>query len=127
MRNSTDIKLSSLNHTWILDLDGTIVKHNGYKIDGVDTLLPAAKVFLNKIPADDFVIFVTSRTNEYKEETIDFLKKENIRYNHIIFNAPYGERILVNDNKPSGLKCSVAINFERDNINIGDIIIDETL
>ena len=29
--------LSTLSKTWIFDLDGTIVKHNGYKIDGYDT------------------------------------------------------------------------------------------
>ena len=89
--------LSSLGHTWILDIDGTIVKHNGYKIDGKDTLLEG-----------------------------DFLQEHKIRYNHIIFNAPYGERIIVNDDKPSGLKCSVAVNLQRDNNNI-DIIIDKNL
>lgn len=26
-----EIVISQLGHTWILDLDGTIVKHNGYK------------------------------------------------------------------------------------------------
>ena len=33
---------------------------------------------------------------------------------HIIFNAPYGERILVNDDKPSGLHMSIGINKKRD-------------
>ncbi len=28
------IEISSLAHTWILDIDGTLVKHNGNKIDG---------------------------------------------------------------------------------------------
>ena len=31
--------LSPLPKTWILDLDGTLVKHNGYKTDGRDSLL----------------------------------------------------------------------------------------
>ena len=43
------INLSTLGHTWILDLDGTIVKHNGYKIDGQDTLLDGALEFLKNI------------------------------------------------------------------------------
>ena len=55
------IKLSTLGHTWILDLDGTIVKHNGYKIDGEDSFLPEAKEFLCGIPEKDMIIFVTSR------------------------------------------------------------------
>lgn len=125
--STKSIKLSPLGHTWILDLDGTIVKHNGYKIDGVDSLLPDAKRFLKQIPQNDLIIILTSRTSDYRQETIDFLSKNAIRYDHIIFNAPYGERIIVNDNKPSGLNCSVAINFERDKINIGEIIIDENL
>ena len=37
------LSLSKLPHTWILDLDGTIVKHNGYKLDGKDSLLEGAK------------------------------------------------------------------------------------
>ena len=108
------IVLSALPKTWILDLDGTLVKHNGYKIDGHDTLLPGAKEFLAKICAEDMVIILTSRTDEYRQLTLDFLRDNDIRYDHIIFNAPYGERIVVNDQKPSGLKTAVAVNTERD-------------
>ena len=108
------IKVSPLNKTWILDIDGTIAKHNGYKLDGHDTLLDGAKEFLNSIPQSDMIVFITSRTDEYRQLTIDFLKENNIRYDHIIFNAPYGERILINDRKPSGLNMSVAVNTQRD-------------
>lgn len=125
--SSTELILSSLAHSWIIDLDGTILKHNGYKIDGVDTLLPNAKKFMDQIPIGDLIIFLTSRTNEYKHETLKFLENNNIRYDYIIFNAPYGERILINDNKPSGLKCSLAVNFERNRINITKIKIDNEL
>ncbi len=124
---SKEIILSSLGHTWILDLDGTIVKHNGYKTDGHDTFLPGAKDFLEGIPEEDMIIFVTSRTDEFRQMTIDFLRGNAIRYNHIIFNAPYGERILVNDNKPSGLKCSVGINLHRDEADYPLVTIDTSL
>lgn len=43
-----------------------------------------------------------------------FRGANRIRYDHIIFDAPYGERIVVNDRKPSGLGMSVAVNIERD-------------
>ena len=121
------IVLSSLNKTWIFDIDGTIVKHNGYKIDGEDTLLENALNFLKNIPKDDMIIFLTARTEEYKEMTIEFLNKNGIRYNYILFNAPYGERIIINDKKPSGLKMSYAINSERDIFFKDDIIIDNKL
>lgn len=114
--------LSTLGHTWILDLDGTIVKHNGYKIDGEDSFLPGADSFLKSIPEKDMIVFLTSRTDEHKDLTVEFLEKHNVRYNHIIFNAPYGERILINDDKPSGLKMSVVIDKKRD----GNMMVDVT-
>jgi len=117
------LTLSTLGHTWILDLDGTIVKHNGYKIDGEDSFLPGAQEFLKAIPKKDMIVFLTSRTGEYKETTLRFLESNNVRYDHIIFGAPYGERILINDNKPSGLEMSVAINKKRD--EKVDVRIDE--
>ena len=108
-----DIVISSLGHTWILDLDGTILRHNGYKLEG-DSFLEGAEEFLRSIPEEDMIIFLTSRKAEYREITESFLKSHNIRYDHIIFDAPYGERILINDRKPSGLDMSVAVNTERD-------------
>lgn len=39
------LAISSLPHTWILDLDGTLVEHNGYKIYGKDRVLPGIKKF----------------------------------------------------------------------------------
>ena len=109
-----NLVLSTLGHTWILDLDGTIVKHNGYKIDGEDSLLPGVAAFLHSIPEKDMIIFLTSRTEEHKEQTIRFLESNHIRFDHILFNVPYGERILINDRKPSGLKVALAVNVNRD-------------
>lgn len=122
-----ELVLSNLGHTWILDLDGTIVKHNGYKIDGEDSFLPGAKEFLEKIPKEDMVVFVTSRASDYKEATESFLNNSGIHYDYIIYNAPYGERILINDNKPSGLCMSISIAGERDKFVPPTIIIDNRL
>jgi hypothetical protein len=108
------LNLSPLGHTWIFDLDGTIVKHNGYKLDDCDALLDGAREFIANIPQTDMIIFITSRTDEYREITECFLKENQIRCNHIIYNAPFGERILINDRKPSGLAMAVAVNVERD-------------
>lgn len=108
------IVVSALPKTWILDLDGTVVKHNGYKLDGHDTLLPGAKEFLTGIPKEDMIIFITSRTGDVRTITVNFLRENDIRFDHIIFGVPYGERILVNDRKPSGLEVAVAVNPTRD-------------
>ncbi|MCI8663882.1 MAG: hypothetical protein HFG69_11665 [Hungatella sp.] len=120
--NKGRIVLSSLGHTWILDLDGTIVKHNGYKTDGEDSFLEGALEFLKGIPDKDMVVFLTSRTEEWRNVTVEFLEKHRVRFDHIIFNAPYGERILINDDKPGGLKTSIGICGKRDKFPIRKII-----
>ncbi len=122
-----EITLSPLGHTWILDLDGTIVKHNGYKSDGYDTLLDGAADFIGAIPEGDMIIFITSRTEEFKKQTVDFLGKNDIRFDHIIFGAPYGERILINDKKKSGLPTSVAVNTCRDEFCKVGFVVDDKL
>lgn len=113
--------LSTLPKTWIFDLDGTLLKHNGYKIDGYDTLHPGVKEYIDSIPGADYILILTSRTEEYRNLTIDFLKKHDIRYDEILFNIPMGERIIVNDRKPSGIDMAVAINLERDRPVLPDI------
>ncbi|WP_019153826.1 HAD family hydrolase [Robertmurraya massiliosenegalensis] len=108
------LNVSTLSKTWIMDIDGTIVKHNGYKIDGKDTLLSGAKEFFQNLSDEDNIIFVTSRSEKYKEVTEEFLDSQGIRFNQIIYDVPYGERILINDKKPSGLLTAHAINTLRD-------------
>ncbi|MBR5914609.1 MAG: hypothetical protein IKZ58_09670 [Selenomonadaceae bacterium] len=108
------IVLSTLPHTWIFDLDGTLVKHNGYRTSEGDTLLDGVKEFLASIPEKDMIIIITARPYEYRTVTEKFLVENNIRYDQIIFDAPVGERILVNDNKPDGLKTAYAIERTRD-------------
>ena len=121
------IIISPLGKTWILDLDGTIVKHNGYKLDGQDTLLPGAKEFFENMQSDDMVIFVTSRTKDIAEQTEAFLRNNGIQYDTIIYGAPYGERILLNDKKPSGLITAIAVNTQRDEFMQIEFQIDEAL
>ena len=108
------LELSTLAKTWILDVDGTLVKHNGYKIDGHDTLLPGVKEFFEKIPFQDKIVLLTARKDECLEDLKNFLQKHQLRYDYILTDMPMGERILINDNKPSGLKCAYAICKERD-------------
>lgn len=118
--------LSSLAHTWIIDIDGTICVHNGYK-SGEDKLLGGVKDFFSQIPAEDMIIILTSRKAEDEDKLRFFLHKNELRFDHIIFDAPMGERILINDEKPSGLNMAYAISKKRDdNLNL-NICIDESL
>ena len=108
------IEFSPLAKTWIFDVDGTLVKHNGYKIDGHDTLLDGVNELFATIPNDDKIILLTARTGEHLENLKTFLDQNNLRYDHILCDMPFGERILVNDRKPSGLDMAFAFNKNRD-------------
>ena len=116
------ISLSTLPKTWIFDLDGTLVKHNGYKIDGEDTLLDGVKEYLDGLPKEDTVVILTARLEDCKAQTLAFLRGHDIRFDHILFQMPVGDRILVNDRKPSGLDMAVALNLERDQFVLPQII-----
>lgn len=108
------MQLSTLAHTWILDIDGTLLKHNGYKIDGRDSLLDGVKEFFAKIPANDKIILLTAREEKYIKNLKAFLKENGLRYDYLLCEIPMGERILINDKKPSGLKTAYAVNKNRD-------------
>lgn len=111
-----NMTLSTLPKTWILDLDGTLVVHNGYKLYGHDVWLEGAREFLQSVPAGDMIVFLTSRGEEWAAQTEAFLRESGVRWNHILYGAPYGERILVNDDKPSGLRTAYAVSRRRDSI-----------
>ena len=119
-----DLTLSSLPKTWIFDLDGTVLKHNGY-LYAHEELLPGVKEFWDRIPAQDFILILTARNRMHEKQTIAFLKKNRLRFDQIIFDIPIGERIVINDSKPSGLKTAFAVNLSRDsglgiNVKIDD-------
>ena len=108
-------------------MDGTLVTHKAYKT-GEDVLLPGVLDFLKKIPPDDYILIITGREKEAKEQTIKFLNKVGIRFNEIIFEMPLGERILINDDKPSGLQTSFAVRLKRnEGLENLDVVIDENL
>lgn len=121
-----NLKLSSLPKTWIFDLDGTILVHNGYK-NGGDRILPGVKKFFDKIPETDYILILTARKEEVLESSIKFLKDNGIRYNEILADIPFGERILFNDMKDSGLKTAYAINLKRDEGLDFSVEVDENL
>ena len=107
------LTLSPLPHTWILDVDGTLCVHNGH-LQGRDTLLPGVKEFFTQLPEGDMVLLITSRKEEHRAALEDFLHREGIRYDWLICGAPVGERILINDDKPSGLCMAYAVRQQRD-------------
>ena len=120
-------EFSPLAKTWIFDVDGTLVKHNGYKIDGYDTLLPGVAEFFRDLAPADKVVLLTAREDQLLEDLKAFLDEHGIRYDHIVTGMPFGERILVNDRKPSGLDMAFAVNKDRDAALKIPYTINETL
>lgn len=108
MREQEELIMSALRKTWILDFDGTLVVHNGYKT-GADRWLPGAKEFMLRIPEEDFILILTAREKEAASKTEAFLYQSGVRYDWIFYEMPMGERILLNDSKPSGLRMSYSI------------------
>lgn len=105
-------KLSKLPKTWLIDLDGTIIKHNSH-LKGKNILLKKVKAFWKKIPSEDKIILLTARDKKYENKTKKFLKENNLKFDHIIFDLNFGERILLNDMKPDGLLTAYAHNLKR--------------
>jgi histidinol phosphatase-like enzyme len=100
--------------TWFFDLDGTILEYNLiFSAVGKDKLLPGVKELWDKIPEDDFIVLVTARPNYLKDVTLKFLEKKGIRFDHVIFDLPRGERILVNDEKPGNIQTAYSWNVKR--------------
>ena len=122
-----ELKLSPMPKTWILDLDGTLVVHDGPFIMGHDEFLPGAKEFLDAIPERDMIILLTARLEYEKPHTLRFLKENHVRYDHIIFGAGEGERIMINDNKPDGLVTAHAIDTKRDRFCRTKFVTDRNL
>ena len=109
----TDVVLSALPHTWLIDVDGTILKHNGHKA-GADELLPGVLAFWGQIASQDYVVLLSARTVDEMADTLAFLDQHGLRYDHVLFGLPKGERVLINDDKPGGLKTAWAVNLPRD-------------
>lgn len=123
----SSLTLSPLPKTWLFDVDGTLVVHNGHLRPQGDELLPGVKEVFAQIPPEDSVILLTARQDIYRVKLETFLHANGIRYNHILYNMPMGERILVNDKKPSGLMTAHAVNKDRNAPLDLTITIDQSL
>ena len=116
MVDSFNVKKNKRGRTWFIDLDGTIFEHNSY-LHGKNIVLKKAKYFLNEIPSEDCLIFVTARPQKYKNMTLKSLALLDIDYDGIIFNVSSGTRVIVNDKKVSGKFTALAINKKRNDQN----------
>ena len=133
----------SLNKTWFIDIDGTIVKtRNNEQLDeAINSMgeksymseVPIEKSinFIRSIPTSDTIVLTTARDSRHEDHTLKMLKHFRIRYDRILFDLRSGARVLINDIKPVGiagntepLKMAYAINVRRnEGINMSNIIL----
>jgi hypothetical protein len=124
---AASLRISRLAHVWLIDVDGTLLAHNGH-LGGEERLLPGVREFWAGIPAADTIVLLSAREPGHAEATLALLRDLGLRCDHAIFGLPTGERILVNDRKPSGLDTALAVNLERDEgLASVSIMIDPTL
>jgi len=107
------LTLSALPKTWIFDWDGLLVTHNGH-LRGEDAVLDGVGQFWENVGDADVVILLTARSAEAVPGIRATLARLRLRVTHIIPECPTGERILFNDNKPSGLRMAHAVAVPRD-------------
>ncbi|MDD5029333.1 MAG: hypothetical protein PHH58_07520 [Rhodoferax sp.] len=105
--------LSPLPHLWLIDIDGTLVTHNGH-LSGQECLLDGVQDFWQAIPPGDTIVLLSARQSVWREPTLAWLAAQGLRFNQALFDLPTGERILINDKKDSGLATALALNLKRD-------------
>ena len=123
----------SLNKTWFIDIDGTIVKHLynkdidtaidslGKKSHTLETPIEKSVIFLKKIPKEDTIVLTTARDEKHKDHTERMLSHFGVPYDRIMFDLMSGPRYLINDIKPAGtagntapINTAYSLNVERD-------------
>ena len=118
----TPLRLSTLPHTWLIDVDGVIVPHNGH-LRGAETLLPGVRELWATIPAGDHIVLLSARGEEHRAATLALMAAQGLRVDHTLFGLPAGERILINDTKPGGLRTALAVNVVRD-AGLADLVVE---
>jgi len=60
------------------------------------------------------IILTTARRESLREKTEQDLSKLGIPYDNLIMGISKGQRIIINDKRPTGEETAFAINVERD-------------
>ena len=60
------------------------------------------------------IILTTARRESLREKTEQDLSRLGIPYDNLIMGISKGQRIIINDKRPTGEETAFAINVERD-------------
>jgi hypothetical protein len=114
--------------TIFVDLDGTLVESSSEyfdplwgttkaiqeNVDAVNALYKSGKVR---------VIITTTRTQAFRDVTLEQLKREGILYHDLILDLSHGKRVIINDYAPTNpYRSCDAINMLRNSNQLGAMI-----
>jgi hypothetical protein len=112
--------------TIFVDIDGTVLKHNGNLSSQITTspsLLPGVIEAFNEWNMKGYCIILTTGRKEcMRSITERDLLAKGIFYDQLIMGLPRGERVLINDSKPDCHITAQAITVTR-NKGLSDILI----
>ena len=78
-----------------------------------ELMLPDSREFMNKIPRNDYIILTTAREYRHQWQTEEFLRRNNVQWDKIIYALPSGRRVLINDSDESGEVKAYGISVAR--------------
>jgi hypothetical protein len=99
LKHLYELKNSS---TVFCDLDGTLIKHENIPnyTKNIE-LLPGAKEKIEEWRNNHiFIVLVTSRDEQFREEMERMLFSLGLKYEYLIMGLPPGPRYIINDKKP---------------------------
>lgn len=107
-----------MKKTIFLDIDGTLVKHKNSLSKVLleePEILPGVIDKINQWDADGHIIILTTgRKESMRRITEEQLQKLGIFYSQLVMGLTRGERIIINDKKPTiDMKTASAIEVNR--------------
>jgi len=105
--------------TIFIDIDGTIVRHNGDLTEQMrgTHILPGVINKFNEWNRKGYCIVLTTGRKEcMRSMTEDMLLSYGIFYDKLIMGLPRGQRVLINDSKPDDETTALSYTVKR---NVG--------
>lgn len=130
--------MSSAPKTIFCDIDGTLLLHFGNIDDNVKkepVILPNVLESIKQWEKLNYkIIIITGRKESMRKATEEQLFNAGIVYDSLVMGITNGDRIIINDKKPNGIRnTAYAINLVRNkglvnyNLNSNNVTIDDSL
>ena len=110
--------------TVFIDIDGTVLRHNGdlstQVLSDCTPLDGVVEKFNDWNRKGYHIVLTTGRKECMRVLTMSQLQKAGLFYDQLVMGLPRGQRVLVNDSKPDMEKTALSFTVER-NRGIRDI------